>query len=66
MTDRKYVLRIVSDTLTDGSKVWNVMVGQFELLAVDKENAMQLAESIARLIDRHTISEAKVVCEGDL
>jgi hypothetical protein len=57
MTDHKHLLRIVSDTLGD-EVVWNVVVSKFELLAIDKGNAKQLANAIAKLIDKHTISNA--------
>jgi hypothetical protein len=43
--------------------VWNVVVSKIELLAIDRDNAEQLATGIAKLIDRHTISDAKVVWE---
>jgi hypothetical protein len=63
MTDHECLLRIVSETL-GGEVVWNVVVSKVErveLLAIDKGNAEQLAHGIAKLIDRHAISGAKVV-----
>jgi hypothetical protein len=54
------LLRIVSETL-GGEVVWNVVVSKVELLAIDKGNAEQLANGIAKLICRHTISDAGVV-----
>jgi hypothetical protein len=60
MIDRKCLLRIASETFGD-EVVWNVVVSKVELLAIDKGNAEQLANGIAKLICGHTISDAKVV-----
>jgi hypothetical protein len=56
MTDHKLLLRIVSETFGE-DVVCNVVVSKVELLAE------QLANCIAKLIRRHTISDAKVVWE---
>jgi hypothetical protein len=60
MTHHKCLLRIVSETLGD-EVVWNVIVSKVELLAIDKSNAQQLANGIAKLIGKHAINGAKVV-----
>lgn len=58
-------LRICFDELSDGFRMWNVIVEPPALLAIDRDHAEQLANGIARLIDRHTIGNAKVVWDEE-
>jgi hypothetical protein len=57
------IIFIVSETLSDKSEVFNVLIGDVKLAAVSEDEAGRLAEGIASLINDHTTNTADVVYE---
>jgi hypothetical protein len=52
------VIFITCKKLTDGSKVYNVNVGNVELAAVTESDAMDLADKIVDAVNDHSVSTA--------
>jgi hypothetical protein len=57
------IIFVVPETLTDQSKVFNVLIGDVKLAACDQDDAGALAEGIAALIEDHTTNTSGVVYE---
>ncbi len=47
-------LYVNSETLTDGSKVWSVFIGQTKLDCLDESHAYALAVELRKAIEAHT------------
>lgn len=56
---------VVSETLTDGSNVYNVILGDQKWHAVDQGEAQELAWKISGAINDHTVDVAAVVDETE-
>lgn len=54
---------VVAETLSDNSKVYNVVLGEHKWHAVSQGEAIELAEKIADAINDHTVDTADVVDE---
>lgn len=54
---------IVPETLSDKSKVYNVVLGEHKWHATDYEAAIALAEAIADAINEHTVDMAEMIDE---
>lgn len=54
---------VVSETLTDNSKVYNVVLGEHKWHATDQTAAVALAEAIMDAINDFTVDTADVVDE---
>lgn len=57
------IIFIVPHTLTDRTKVWDVMLGEHVFNAVSKEDASDMAEEIASAITNYSNSVAEVIYE---
>ena len=57
------IIFVIPKTLSDGSKVFDVKLGEQVWSAVSEMNAGALAETIAEAIDEHTTNTADVVYE---
>jgi uncharacterized protein (DUF1501 family) len=60
-TDETITIHVVVDTLTDGSKVYNVRFGGVTLHATDETAANRLAESLVEAINELTVDDARLV-----
>jgi hypothetical protein len=49
------------EKLTDGSKAFNVLIGNLELNAISEEAAEKLADRLRRTIDLYTVQAVKVI-----
>jgi hypothetical protein len=56
----KYQIYVVPQTLTDGSKVYDVKLGNWTLYGITKHDADVCALGIAALINDHTTDDAAV------
>ena len=63
MTNERLTLNVIPETLTDGSIVWNVRIGNLTLHAYNKKNAWDLAYKLTSAIDEHTIDGTPIVLE---
>jgi len=64
MANPDTVIFVIPKTLTDGSKVFDVKVGNEVWPAVTEDDASELAEKIRAAIEGHTNATAGVVYEG--
>lgn len=55
------IIFVVPEILSDGSKVFNIHIGDVKLHAVTEDDAGTLAENFAELIEDHTNDTAGVV-----
>jgi hypothetical protein len=60
MAPPEHILSVVRETLSDGSEVFNVHLGNIRLPAIDEREARKLAEKIADAINEHTTQSADV------
>ncbi len=60
MTTPDIFIFVVPQTLSDGSKVFDVKVGTTTFQAVTRDDAFQLAEKIREAVDDHTNNIAGV------
>jgi hypothetical protein len=54
---------VISEKLSDGSVVYNVVLGEHKWQAVDQDEARDLAHDLAEAINDHTTNTAGVVDE---
>ena len=59
----EFLIFIVSEKLSDGSQVFNVIFGEMKFPAVTEDDAVQLAETISNAINDHTNNRADVIYE---
>jgi hypothetical protein len=53
-------IRIVSETLSDGSKVFNVNINGAVLECITEKDAYALAETMKAAVEKHTNSTAEI------
>lgn len=58
-----FIVFMVKESLTDGSHVYNVLLGEMKFCAVDEDAAEELAQTISDAINDHTTHNAGVVCD---
>lgn len=58
------VIFVIPETLSDGSKVFDVKFGNVKLQAVSEDEASELAEKIRDAVEDHTNNTAGVVYEA--
>jgi hypothetical protein len=62
MTDApEFLLFVIPEKLSDGSVAHNVHFGEMKFAATSEDDAIDLAEGIAELINQHTVNTAGVV-----
>lgn len=60
MANADILIFIIPETLTDGSRVFDVKVGNVKLQAVTRDDAFEFAEKIRAAVDDHTNNTASV------
>jgi hypothetical protein len=64
-TTPEFLLFVTSETLTDNSKVYNVVFGEHKFAAVTQQDARDIANAICDAINDHTTQTADVIDETE-
>lgn len=56
----EYAIRVVRETLTDGSFVYNIRLGDAVFHACSENDATKLADTLFSAINEHTVDTAEI------